>query len=191
MSARPMHRWDGIAVFLHWATAALVLFMLGLGLAMVHGDMGLGTKFAAYQWHKATGVLVLIATLVRGLWRLAGKLPDPAGNHPRKWQHASYVLHLGLYLLLVAISISGWLVVSWAPLRVSITFLGGLSVPYLAGPNEFMELRAIAVHKFMSRLLMVAIALHVAAVLKHHFMDHDPVLWRMLPLAGRSRDPTD
>jgi hypothetical protein len=61
--------WGAVAKALHWLGAALILAMLGLGLIMVHAGIASGQKFEAYQLHKSTGVLVLVVTLARGLWR--------------------------------------------------------------------------------------------------------------------------
>lgn len=69
--------WGGVAKSLHWSAAAFILAMLGLGLTMVHGNLGAGTKFEAYQLHKSTGFLVLAVMLVRGLWRIANPPPAP------------------------------------------------------------------------------------------------------------------
>ena len=69
--------WGGVAKTLHWSAAAVVFAMLGLGLTMVHGDLGAGAKFEAYQLHKSTGFLVLAVMLVRGLWRIANPCRRP------------------------------------------------------------------------------------------------------------------
>jgi cytochrome b561 len=69
--------WGGAAKTLHWSAAAVVFAMLGLGLTMVHGGLGAGAKFEAYQLHKSTGFLVLAVMLVRGLWRIANPPPAP------------------------------------------------------------------------------------------------------------------
>jgi hypothetical protein len=75
--------WGGVAKTLHWSAAAVVFVMLGLGLTMVHGDLGAGAKFEAYQLHKSTGFLVLAVMLARGLWRIANPPPAPlAGTRP-------------------------------------------------------------------------------------------------------------
>jgi len=71
MLRNPRESWGGVAKTLHWSAAALVLAMLGLGLTMVHGDLGAGAKFEANQLHKSTGFLVLAVMLVRGVWRIA------------------------------------------------------------------------------------------------------------------------
>jgi cytochrome b561 len=75
--------WGSVAKTLHWSAAALIIAMLGVGLTMVHGALGAGTKFEAYQLHKSTGFLVLAVMLVRSLWRIANPPPvPPAGTRP-------------------------------------------------------------------------------------------------------------
>lgn len=173
--------WGGVAKTLHWSAAAFVFAMLGLGLTMVHGDLGAGAKFEAYQLHKSTGFLVLAVMLVRGLWRIANPLPaPPAGTRP--WERRSArALHLGFYVLIAAMIASGWLMVSASSLPLPAHLPGGFVVPNLTGPNALLEARTKFVHEVVSKLLIVAIGLHVAAALKHHFADKDTVLLRMLP----------
>ena len=67
--------WGAVAKLLHWAGAALIFVMLGLGLTMVHAHLSSGSKFEAYQLHKSTGFLVLAVTLARLLWRMANTQP--------------------------------------------------------------------------------------------------------------------
>jgi cytochrome b561 len=75
--------WGGVAKALHWSAAALVFAMLGLGLTMVHGALGAGAKFEAYQLHKSTGFFVLGVMLLRGLWRIANpRLRPRRGQDP-------------------------------------------------------------------------------------------------------------
>ena len=93
--------WGGVAKTLHWSAAALVFAMLGLGLTMVHGDLGAGAKFEAYQLHKSTGFLVLAVMLVRGLWRIANSPPAPlAGTRPGE-RRLALALHRGFYVLIL------------------------------------------------------------------------------------------
>jgi cytochrome b561 len=120
---------------------------------MVHAGLASAPKFEAYQLHKSTGFLILAVTLARGLWRMAISPPAPPDGM-RPWERRlARALHLGLYVLILAMIASGWLMVSASPLPI---------------PS-----------------LMRAVALHVAGALKHHFIDHDGVLSRMLPFGAR------
>lgn len=176
--------WGAVAKFLHWAGAAIILFMLGLGLVMVHAGLASGAKFEAFQLHKSTGFLVLAVTLARGLWRLTSSPPaPPAGAKP--WERRlAPALHLGLYVLILAMIASGWVMVSASPLPIPIHLPFGFTVPNVTGPDALIEARAKFIHEVLSKLVIGAVALHVTGALKHHFIDHDGVLSRMLPFRG-------
>jgi len=149
--------WGGVAKTLHWGAAALVFAMLGLGLTMVHGDLGAGAKFEAYQLHKSTGFLVLTVMLVRGLWRIANPPPaPPAGTRP--WERRlARALHRGFYVLILSMIASGWLMISASPLPLPAHLPGGFVVPNLTGPNALLEARTKFVHEVVSKLLIAAI----------------------------------
>ncbi|MGH6853712.1 MAG: cytochrome b, partial [Methylocella sp.] len=173
MLVNTAENWGGGAKILHWAAAALIFAMLGLGLTMVHAKMSSGAKFEAYQLHKATGFLVLAVTLARGVWRMASSPPAPP-DRMRRWERLlARTLHLALYVLILAMIASGWLMVSGSPLPIPIHLPFGVTVPNLTGPNALLEARAKFTHEVLSKLLIAAIALHVVAALKHHFIDHD------------------
>jgi cytochrome b561 len=174
-------RWGYVAKALHWSAAALIITMLGLGLAMVHAGLGSGAKFETYQLHKEIGFFVLAVMLVRGLWRMANSSPAfPAGMRPWERQLAR-AFHLGFYILIAAMIGSGWLMVSASPLPFPTHLPGGFIVPNLTGPNALLEARSKFIHEVVSKLLIAAIGVHIAAALKHHFVDKDGVLQRMLP----------
>jgi len=86
-----------------------------------------------------------------------------------------------LYILIAAMIGSGWLMVSASPLPFPTHLPGGFIVPNLTGPNALLEARSKFIHEVVSKLLIAAIGVHIAAALKHHFVDKDGVLQRMLP----------
>jgi cytochrome b561 len=176
--------WGTMAKVLHWVGAALIFTMLGLGLIMVHAGIASGPKFEAYQLHKSTEFLVLAVMLARGLWRLTNSPPAlPDGMRP--WERRlALALHLGFYVLILGMIASGWLMVSASPLPMPTHLPFGFSVPNLTGPNALIEARAKFTHEVLSKLVIGAVALHVTGALKHHFIDHDGVLSRMLPFGA-------
>jgi cytochrome b561 len=181
--------WGFVAKTLHWSAAAIVFAMLGLGLTMVHGGLGAGAKFEAYQLHKSTGFFVLAVMLVRGVWRIANPPPAPPPG-ARPWERRfALALHSGFYVLIAAMIASGWLMVSASPLPLPARLPGGFVVPNLTGPNALLEARTKFVHEVVAKLLIAAIGLHVAAALKHHFADKDTILLRMLPFCHDDRRP--
>jgi cytochrome b561 len=176
--------WGAVSKCLHWVTAIFIIALLGLGLIMVHANMGAATKFEAYQLHKSSGFLILMMILARALWRVANSPPTPPDGLKPWERRLERALHFGLYILVLVMIASGWLMVSASPLRLSIRLPGGFTVPDLIGPNDFVGESAKFLHKVVSKLLIGAIVVHVAGALKHHFVDRDNVLLRILPFAG-------
>jgi cytochrome b561 len=139
MLRNPRESWGGVAKTLHWSAAALVLAMLGLGLTMVHGDLGAGAKFEAYQLHKSTGFLVLaVIAGARPMAHRKSPPAPPAGTRP--WERRlARALHRGFYVLIAAMIASGWLMVSASPLPLPAHLPGGFVVPNLTGPNAPLQ----------------------------------------------------
>jgi cytochrome b561 len=103
----------------------------------------------------------------------------------RPWERRlARALHLGLYVLTLAMIASGWLMVSASQLSIPIHLPLGFTLPNLTGPNALIEARAKFTHNILSKLVIGAVALHVTGALKHHFIDHDGVLSRMLPFGA-------
>ncbi|MGH8671878.1 MAG: cytochrome b [Burkholderiales bacterium] len=167
------------AILLHWLTALLLIFSFGLGLTMV--DMELSPqKLKLYSWHKWVGVTVFLVTAVRLSWRMIRPAPAlPAGMSGWQAGMARYV-HLALYALLFFIPISGWLFSSAAGFPV--VYLGLIPLPDLVTPDKALARQIKEVHEFLAYGLATLIALHVGAALKHHFVERDQVLARMLPM---------
>jgi cytochrome b561 len=208
MSAQT-ERYTAVAIVLHWAIAVAILFMLPLGFIMheraEHGDTSQAV-FAAYQLHKSIGLTVLALTLVRLLWRLMHRPPPLAAGMPAWERLAARVSHWGFYALTLALPLSGWLYVSagWSihenePLAVPTHWFGLFDVPHLFGlPHAPHEVRAetaetaMTAHVIFAWSIIVFAAIHIAAALKHHFLDRDATLAHMVPLVrapGASEAP--
>jgi len=171
--AAVVQRYGGVSQFLHWLTALLVFALLGMG-KLAHIHAGEGPLFGI---HTALGLTVLVLTLFRLGWRLTHAVPPlPPGP---AWQRGlARVTHLAFYLLLVLVPVSGWLMTSAE--GEALSWFGLFDVPRLpvgkAQAEAFEE-----VHELQGNVLLALAGLHVLAALKHHFMDRDQVLRRMLP----------
>lgn len=171
-------RYGAPAIALHWLAATLILFNLAFGLYLV--DLPLSPqKLRYFSYHKWVGVTVLLLSAARLLWRLghrAPPLPATMGRWEARLAHASHFL---LYVLFFAAPLSGWLFSSASGFQT--VYLGVLPIPDLLAKNkELAEILKLA-HHGINYTLAGVIALHVAAALKHHFIDRDDVLLRMLP----------
>lgn len=166
------------AIALHWITAALIIANLLLGLSMV----GLPISPRKLQWylvHKSIGITVFLLTSLRLAWRALR--PHPAPLPMAAWQRrAAAVSHGLLYVLLFVIPISGWLYSSAT--GVQVVYLGLLPLPDLVGKNRALADVLRLVHVGLNSLLFVVVCVHVAAAVKHHVVDRDRALARMLPL---------
>lgn len=172
-------RWGGVSITLHWLTALMILGLVVVGLAMQELANS-PTKIQVYGLHKSIGLTVLALTVLRLLWRLFAGVPQPAPGTPRWLLWASNATHGALYLILLAMPLSGWLYnsASGFPLK----WFGLFALPRLSGYDADVKAFALGAHSTLFLALAAIVALHAAAALKHHYFDRDRTLVRMLPL---------
>lgn len=183
---QPLRRYSNVAVTFHWITAALVLFQLWLGFSFA--DMAQGpARGNLFTWHKTIGAVILLVALGRLTYRLVNP-PPPYPPELPAWERAAGTWnHRLFYLLLVAIPIGGLLAVSGHTEGPTITLLGGVQIPKVPGISEELGETAGDVHVAAVWFLIVLMVLHVAAALKHEFIDKNRVAGRMPPF----KDPID
>nr|WP_255305194.1 cytochrome b [Legionella jamestowniensis] len=165
-----------VSIFFHWLIAILMIGLIILGLYMVRLPISL-QKLKLYGWHKEFGFLVLGLTILRLLWRWINT--SPILLLPWWEKFAARAVHWIFYGFMFALPITGWLITSAAGLPAS--FFGLITLPDLIAPNE--ELRPLfeEIHEWLAYGLIAFILLHTAAALKHHFIDKDDILRRMIP----------
>ena len=171
-------RYTAPARLLHWLMAALLIGLLALGFYM--SDLPLSPeKLQLYSWHKWAGVTAFILLAIRLLWRATHRPPALPASMSATAQRMAHLGHLALYALMIAIPLSGWLMSSAKGFQT--VYFGVLPIPDLLAKNpELGELLATW-HGGLNLLLVVTVLGHAAAALKHHFVDRDDVLRRMLP----------
>lgn len=166
------------AIGLHWIAAALIVGNLAFGLYMV--DLPLSpAKLKVYSWHKWAGVTVFLLSAARLLWRLSHPAPALPSSMPAWQRTAANASHHVLYLLFFAAPLSGWLFSSAAGFQT--VYFGVLPLPDLLSKNKEVADVLKLVHRFANYTLAALVVLHAAAALKHHVVDRDDVLARMLP----------
>jgi cytochrome b561 len=166
----------------HWLMTVAILGMFALGLWMV--DL---TYYSPYyriapDIHRSVGMLLLLLLILRFAWRLANDKPSDPELSPFE-RRASQIVHWGFYPLLFALMASGYLM-STADGR-PIEVFNWFSVPALIH-DKGMEKTFGEVHEYLAYITMIIVAVHAAASLKHHFVDHSRVLARMW--SGPSND---
>ncbi len=178
---RPMvtDRYTRVAMALHWLTALLIFCGLGLGLFMTGLEFS-PTKFRLYAWHKWIGITVFLAAAARLAWR-AGHAPPPLPPSTPAWQRLTAAwTHRLLYVLLLAIPVSGWIYSSAT--GISVVYLGLVPLPDLVAKDRELARTLLTVHQALNFTLATLVILHVVGALRHHFVDRDGTLARMLPL---------
>ena len=171
-------RWGSIAQLLHWVIVALIITQFVL--ANMSEDLPLGmAKLAVLARHKSVGITILALAILRLLWRLMNPTPE-LPNTLRSWERvAAKVTHFGLYALLFAMPITGWIMSSARNFPVS--WFSLVQLPDFVAPNRPLYDAMHQTHAILSWVLIAAAVLHVAAALKHHIVLKDDVLRRMLP----------
>lgn len=173
-----------IAVTLHWLVVVVVLGMFGLGLWMVELTYYDDWYRSAPAIHKAVGVLLFLTMVLRLGWRWSNPRPAPLATHSRLERRIAGLAHALLYALLLVVMLSGYLI-STADGR-AIDVFGLFSVPAaITGLPNQADL-AGDLHLVLAISLVSLAGLHALAALKHHVLDHDRTLLRML---GRGRGP--
>jgi cytochrome b561 len=173
-------RWSAATVALHWLSAVLVLVLLGLGWYMVHADIKSATKFDLYQLHKSLGFVSLALLLARLAARLLRAAPPAPHAMPLCERRLARLAHLAFYALLFVAVLSGWLLVSAALIPIPTRLFDLFVIPGLVNADPALAGRMTLVHYVVSRLIILLLIGHVAAALKHHFIDRDDVLTRMV-----------
>jgi cytochrome b561 len=171
-------KYTRTAIALHWLTALLILVALPMGMVMHELDLS-PFKLQLYAWHKWIGVTVFGLTLLRLLWRATHPVPPPPAGMPAWQRWLASGVHGLLYLLLILIPLSGWLMSSAKGFQT--VYLGIWPIPDLVGKHEDLGEILEEVHEALNNGLMWLLLAHVGAALKHHYLDGDDTLRRMLP----------
>ena len=191
-------RYTGTAMALHWLVALLVIG--NLLLVWCIGLLPDTMVRPAIDTHKSIGITVLGLVLLRVLWRASHPPPPLPGTYPRAERWLAHGAHLVLYALILALPLSGWIHDSAFkdaaahPLRL----FGLVPWPRIAPimaldpvSKEAVHTRWFRIHGLLGYGLYALLALHLLGVLKHHLLDRDPVLQRMLPRRRAARPVTD
>lgn len=171
-------RWGGLAMGLHWGMALLIFVLFVLGWVAVSLPVS-PLKLKLFFWHKSLGLLVLLLLGLRILWRWVDPAPRPVAGLAVWERGLARVVHLLLYLLMVLMPLSGWLINSAA--NFPFKPFGLFRLPDLVQPDKALQGDFQLLHLSGFWLLAGLLVLHIAAALRHHFVRRNTVLRRMLP----------
>ncbi|WP_237067067.1 cytochrome b [Microbulbifer guangxiensis] len=178
-----------VAIVFHWLMAPVVIGLFALGWWMRQLSYYDPWYRQGPEIHKAIGILLLIALLVRLAWKFLNVSPAAVPGTPRWQTVAARFAHGGIYLLLLAIMTSGYLISTADGRAISVFDLFSVPATLQGLPNQ--EDIAGEIHEILAWTLMGLVALHALAAMKHHFIDRDATLLRMLGKPGNpdgSRD---
>lgn len=169
-------RYSTPAIVLHWLVALLIFVAFPLGLYMA--DLPLSPeKLKLFSYHKWIGVTVFMLAGLRVVWRLTHQPPALPDSVVRWQRHASAAVHGLLYLLILVIPISGWLMSSAK--GVQTVWFGVLPLPDLIGKDKALGEVLGEIHETLNYTMLALVVLHVAGALQHHFIERQPFLQRM------------
>lgn len=171
--------YTSTAIGLHWLIAALMIcgFSLGWVMTSIHGLTP--AKLRYVSWHKWIGVTVFALAALRILWRATHRAPPLPAGMPA-WQRAlAHLVHVLLYVLMVAIPVTGYLFSSAS--NVPVVYLGILSLPRFIAPDPALKMVFKTAHLIFNWTLAALVLAHAGAALKHQWVDRDGLLTRMIP----------
>jgi len=175
----PTQRYTTTAIALHWLMAIGIVIAFGMGLTMTDMPGITPAKLRLYNWHKWVGVTLFAFAVLRALWRLTHAAPALPASIPRWQRQIAELTHYALYALIFAIPLSGYFYSLAAGFPV--VYLGVLPLPVLIEKNAELKPLLQALHFWLNMGLAALVTAHVGAALKHHWIDRDDVLKRMLP----------
>jgi cytochrome b561 len=170
-------RYTRTAIGLHWIIFLAIAGMMILGF-YVHGLHFSPTRIRLVNYHKWSGVTLFLLVLFRLLWRLSHEPPPLPDTMSRLTRRAALASHRLLYLLMFAIPLSGWLMSS--AMGYQTVWFGIVPLPNLVQRSAPLGAHLLELHATLNFVLIILAAGHAGAALKHHFIDHDDVLKRMM-----------
>lgn len=180
--AEPRNRYSTISLILHWLIAALVVTQIALISAHEATEGPISREFV--NLHKSVGLSILVLTLARLGWRIANPAIPIPDSTPRWQKLVARGTHVLFYAFLIAMPLVGWAASSAAGREI--LWFGLFQWPALPiGGGRETAGQLMDLHELAAKGLYVLIFLHVAGALKHHFINRDNVLHRMIPLIPR------
>ena len=178
------HEYGIVSIFLHWLVAILVIMLTALGIYMVELDYYDAWYNLAPWWHKALGMFTFGLLLLRVIWRTSTVQPEPLSGS--RWEKKlGWFVHLLFYISLLTVCITGYLVATAKGAPVEI--FTDIAIPALLEISADQAEFTGWLHWVVAYAIIGLLVLHVLASLKHHFIDKDATLMRML-IPGKTKE---
>ncbi|TSB05247.1 cytochrome b [Sphingorhabdus contaminans] len=174
-----MTKYSKTAIALHWIIA--ILIVANVALASMAEDLPRAARAAYMDPHKAIGISILALSVFRLFWRIGHK-PPPLPEKLTGWQSTlGKAVHALFYFLIIAVPVTGWLMVSASPGAPPVDFFGLFTVDLPVSDSKALSGVGHEGHEILTKPLVILIFLHILAALKHQFIDRLPFLQRMFP----------
>ena len=175
-------RYTAVAIALHWLLALAIVGIFVVGVYMA--DLPFSpSRLKLFNWHKWAGVSILLLSVLRLVWRATHRppeLPVAVTRAMPAWQTRAYhATHHLMYVLFFAVPLIGWAYSSAA--GYPIVLFGQIPLPDFVGPDKALAELIKPLHELAAWGLVGLAAMHVAAALKHQWIDRDGLLLRMMP----------
>ena len=172
-------QYGAVAQAFHWIIVGLIVTQFIL--ANKEGGLPLGpAKIATLATHKSVGMTIFGLAILRLIWRWMNPVPPMPAGTPGWQRIGAHASHWTLYGLLFIIPLVGWLMSSAR--NFSVSWFGLFTFPNLIAPDRARYEFLHEAHELLASVLFFVALVHIAAALKHHFIDRDNVLRRMLPV---------
>lgn len=175
-------RYSKPAIALHWLMAWIIIAVYFMGLSIDNIPVG-PDRIQVVTWHKWLGVLIAFLWFARVAVRMTNQPPALPASSPAWQNNAAHLVHVALYVLMIAIPVSGWLMSSAK--GYTTTFFGLFDLPNLLEKDKELGHTIKEVHEFLANSLMILVVAHIGAALKHQLIDKDNLLARMRPNRNR------
>lgn len=179
-------RYDNVALGLHWLIAILIIANICIGLYMADLPRTDAMRASLFAFHKSTGLTVLMLSVLRVIWRLTHPFIALPAGMPALLKFAARASHVTLYVMMIALPLSGWLLTSAGGSHFH--YFGTFDFPLLPGfagiakeARHSLIMGFGAAHVILAWIMIGLVALHISAALYHGFIRRDGVLGRMVP----------
>src|SRR5499427_9342842 len=171
--------WGWPAKTLHWVGAAMILILIVHGSWMTH-MVARPERLANYAWHSALGYDLFVLVVLRLVWRWLNPVPaQPMDSKP--WEKlAAHAGHVGLYVLIFAVTLTGWIVATTARTPMTGDLLGLRFPALVTGIDRSTRNLVEETHLVLAYILAAIVVVHILGALRHHFIKHNDVLRRMI-----------
>ena len=174
-----MGKYSKIAILFHWLIA--ILIGTNVLLATLADDLSRSASAVFMNPHKAIGISILFLSVARLLWRFGNRPPALPGKVAGLQAFAGHAVHVLFYVLMIAIPLTGWLMVAAGDRAPTVDFFGLFTIDSPTGESKVLSEIGHEGHELLVTGLFVLVGLHVAGALKHQFIDRLPFIQRMWP----------